>query len=139
MASPSAASPLSLRNGVRVASPPSSSVEQVLLAIGEQVGHANISYASRMNKALVVFLTDQKHVRTFWHFNVKLLNDFNFCDNFKYFWFYWQAQKEFYTSLIQWWEVGKAQIKVFTQRYSASSTTAIKKTVEQLEKDVKDL
>lgn len=62
MASPSAASPLSLRNGVRVASPPSSSVEQVLLAIGEQVGHGNISYASRMNKALVVFLSDQKHV-----------------------------------------------------------------------------
>lgn len=62
MASPSAASPLSLRNGVRVASPPSSSVEQVLLAIGEQVGHKNITFASRMNKALVVFLTEQKHV-----------------------------------------------------------------------------
>lgn len=62
MASPSGASPLSLRNGVRVASPPGSSVEQVLLAIGGQVGHENISYASRMNKALVVFVSDQKHV-----------------------------------------------------------------------------
>ena len=58
----SATSPLSLRNGVRVASPPGCSVEQVLLAIGERVGHGNISYASRMNKALVVFLANQEHV-----------------------------------------------------------------------------
>ena len=34
--------------------PHSSTVEQVLLAVGEQKGHGNILYASRMNTALVV-------------------------------------------------------------------------------------
>ena len=38
------------------------SVEQVLLAVGEQVGYGNISYASRMNKAVVVFMKELKCV-----------------------------------------------------------------------------
>lgn len=50
---------LSLKHGVRLLPQPSSLVEQVLLAEGEVVGHENISYASRMNKALVVFLKNQ--------------------------------------------------------------------------------
>lgn len=31
-------------------------VEEVLLAVREQVGHDKLSFASRMNKAVVVFL-----------------------------------------------------------------------------------
>ncbi len=50
---------LSLRHGVRVVPQPNSTVEQVLLALGEQVGHDNISHASCMNKAVVVFLKQQ--------------------------------------------------------------------------------
>ena len=53
---------MSLRQGVRLVPPHSSTVEQVLLAVGEQIGHGNILYASRMNKALVVFLKDQSCV-----------------------------------------------------------------------------
>lgn len=86
-----------------------------------------------------LLLSDDSRQRTFWHFNIKLLNDFNFCSNFKFFWSYWQTQKQFYTSLIQWWEVGKAQVKVFTQKYSASTATAIRKTADQLEKAFEDL
>ena len=53
---------LSLRHGVRVVAQPSTSVEQVLLAVGEQVGHGNISCASCMNKAVVVFMKQQDFV-----------------------------------------------------------------------------
>ncbi|KAJ3582744.1 hypothetical protein NHX12_000281 [Muraenolepis orangiensis] len=56
------APPVSLRHGVRLVAQAASTVEQVLLAVGDQVGHVNISYASRMNKAVVVFLKDQKYV-----------------------------------------------------------------------------
>lgn len=38
-------------------------VEEVLLAAGEQVGHENILFASRMNKAVVVFLNDESRVQ----------------------------------------------------------------------------
>ncbi len=36
-------------------------MEVALLAVGEQVGHDNISYATRMNKATVVFLKKEIH------------------------------------------------------------------------------
>lgn len=87
-----------------------------------------------------LFLTnDKKDYRAFWHFNVKLLDDCTFCESFKYFWSYWQSQKEFYPSIVQWWEVGKAQIRVFAQTYSSSSTTTIKRTAEKLEREIEVL
>ena len=52
----------SLRHGIRLVPQLSSTVEQVLLAVGEQVGHDNISYASRMNKALGIFFKDPDSV-----------------------------------------------------------------------------
>ena len=52
--------PPSIRQGVRIVPPDSSvSVEEVLLAVGEQVGHDNLSFASRMNKAVVVFVNEE--------------------------------------------------------------------------------
>ncbi|TKS66148.1 putative 149 kDa protein ORF 2 [Collichthys lucidus] len=55
--------PPSIRQGVRIVPPDGSvSVEEVLLAVGEQVGHDKLCYASRMNKAVVVFLKDEAHV-----------------------------------------------------------------------------
>ena len=56
MASQLGGETLSLRNGVRCIADSSTSVEDVLVAIAEQVGGENINYASRMNKAVVVFL-----------------------------------------------------------------------------------
>lgn len=47
---------LSLRNGFRCVPEACTVIEEVLLATGEQVGHQNITSASRMNKAVVVFL-----------------------------------------------------------------------------------
>ena len=55
--------PPSIRQGVRIVPPDGSvTLEQVLLAVGDQVGHEKLSYASRMNKAVVVFLKDEAHV-----------------------------------------------------------------------------
>lgn len=48
--------PLSIRHGVRIVVDSRCSVEQVLLAVGEQIGHENISYGSRMSKAVAVFV-----------------------------------------------------------------------------------
>lgn len=38
------------------------SVETVLFVVGEQMGYDNLSHASRMNKAVVVFLKDERFV-----------------------------------------------------------------------------
>ncbi|KAJ3583936.1 hypothetical protein NHX12_015433 [Muraenolepis orangiensis] len=184
------APPVSLGHGVRLVAQAASTVEQVLLAVGDQVGHVNISYASRMNKAVVVFLKDQKYVteliesglvlneeyvqvsplatpstritvsgvplfipnealerelkrfekpRSFWQFNVKILQDLIFCENFKLFWINWKSKKESFPSLSQWWEVGKAQIRVFCQQYTAYSTANIRRAIEQLEREIREL
>ncbi|KAK2912658.1 hypothetical protein Q8A73_006771 [Channa argus] len=60
----SSETPLStLRQGIRIAPPDGSiTVEEVLQAVGEQVGHVNLLVASRMNKAVVVFLKVELNV-----------------------------------------------------------------------------
>lgn len=52
-------SSLSLRHGVRCVPVAGVSVEEVLVAVGEQVGYSNIVSASRMNKAVVIFLKER--------------------------------------------------------------------------------
>ena len=62
MVSP-ATPPPSLRQGVRIVPPESHvTVEEVLLAVGEQVGHEHVMFSSRMNKAVVAFLREEAHV-----------------------------------------------------------------------------
>ncbi|KAI4876405.1 hypothetical protein NFI96_004027 [Prochilodus magdalenae] len=53
---------LSCANGFRCFPCVEATVEDVLLAVGERVGHEHISSASRMNKAVVVFLKDERLV-----------------------------------------------------------------------------
>ncbi|KAK0151060.1 hypothetical protein N1851_007806 [Merluccius polli] len=53
---------LSIRHGVWIQPDPSVPVEEVLLAVGDQVGHANLSHASRMNKEVVVFVKEERLV-----------------------------------------------------------------------------
>ena len=53
---------LSIRHGVRVQPDPAVPVEEVLLAVGDKVGHANLSHASRMNKGVVVFVKEERMV-----------------------------------------------------------------------------
>ncbi len=49
---------ISLRNGFRCMPEDGVTVEDVLVAVGEKAGHDNISSASRMNRAVVVFLNN---------------------------------------------------------------------------------
>ncbi|KAF0047735.1 hypothetical protein F2P81_001368 [Scophthalmus maximus] len=52
--------PPSLQQGARIVPPDHNvTVEEVLSSVGEQVGHDQLSYTSRMNKAVVVFLTEE--------------------------------------------------------------------------------
>lgn len=62
MASQPGGERMSLRHGIRCATERNTSVEDVLVAIAEQVGAGNIDSASRMNKAVVVFLKDSSLV-----------------------------------------------------------------------------
>ncbi|KAL7838613.1 hypothetical protein AOLI_G00270170 [Acnodon oligacanthus] len=62
MASEAGVETLSLRHGVRCVPESGVTVEEVLLAVAEQVGCENIYSASRMNRAVVVFLVTESCV-----------------------------------------------------------------------------
>ncbi|KAF7642805.1 hypothetical protein LDENG_00250210 [Lucifuga dentata] len=53
--------PPSLCQGVWIVLLDSGVTVEVLLAVGQQIGHDKLPYASRMNKAVVVFLKEEKH------------------------------------------------------------------------------
>lgn len=58
MASPETP-PLSLQHGVRCVPDDGVMVEDILVAVGDEVGFESIVYASRMNKAVVVFVKEK--------------------------------------------------------------------------------
>lgn len=74
--------------------------------------------------------------KSYWHFNVKLLDDCKFLENFNFFWEAWQSEKPRYKSLRQWWELGKVHIKLFCQAYTQNSTGDLKKRVGELEREI---
>ena len=73
-----------------------------------------------------------------WHFNVKLLQDTVFCRRFEVFWGVWRGRKGEFRCLTQWWEVGKAHIRLFCQQYTSHSTARIKQAIE-LEGQIRQL
>lgn len=72
----------------------------------------------------------------YWHFNVKLLQDAAFCENFVCFWDDWKKEKVSFENLKQWWDVGKTQIKKFCPQYTANCSSRIKNVIETLEKQI---
>ncbi len=74
------------------------------------------------------------HPKSYWHFNIKLLYDTFFCENFKCFWEKGKLEKEHFENVIQWWDVGKVQIKIFCQQFSYNNTVIVKREIERLDK-----
>ena len=60
------------------------------------------------------------NTKSFWHLNVKLLQDTKFSESFGVFWERWRGSKERLENRRQWWEMGKTHIRIFCQRYAAS-------------------
>jgi len=79
------------------------------------------------------------HPKSYWHFNVKLVQDKLFCEKFQCFWENWKLEKECFENVIQWWEVGKVQIKIFCQQFSYNNTVIVKRNIESLEKDINEM
>uniref|UniRef100_H3C2D2 BTB domain-containing protein n=1 Tax=Tetraodon nigroviridis TaxID=99883 RepID=H3C2D2_TETNG len=58
---------------------------------------------------------------------------------FECFWKQWKQKKAEFSSLRQWWEVGKAQIRVFCQQYTCFSMANAKVAVKDLEASIKNI
>lgn len=76
---------------------------------------------------------------SYWHFNIQVLQDSVFCQKFEVFWEIWRGRKGDFESLSQWWDVGKAHIRVFVQQYTRHSTGKVKRLIEELGNEIRDL
>ncbi len=73
---------------------------------------------------------------SYWKFNNKLLLDRNFVHSFTAFWEIWRERKVQFKSLSQWWDIGKVQIKLFCQSYSAYNKSFLHNKMAQLEQEI---
>ncbi|KAL7875345.1 hypothetical protein AOLI_G00103080 [Acnodon oligacanthus] len=55
---------------------------------------------------------------------------------FRCFWEQWKAEKVHFENLRQRWEMGKTQIRMFCQQYTASSSTRARLAVQALEREI---
>lgn len=81
-------------------------------------------------------MISRRNKRSYWHFNVKLLQDKFFCESFKHFWETWKSEKSRYENIILWWEIGKTHIREYCQQYTSYSTLCLKRTLEGIEKEI---
>lgn len=80
----------------------------------------------------------------YWIFNVKLLQDVYFCGEKKKkkkynVLEYMEIEEKNIRNLSQWWDVGKANIKMFCQNYAFHSSGMLKATVKALQTDIESL
>lgn len=75
----------------------------------------------------------------YWRFSNRLLQDHNFVHAFTLFWEEWRERKTQYKSLSQWWDIGKVQVKLFCQKYSAHNRSILENQMRQLEQDILQL
>ena len=74
----------------------------------------------------------------YWHFNNRLLEDRCFRESFTRFWVKWRERQRCFSSLRQWWDVGKAHIRLFCKEYTWGSTGRRDSAVEKLEREIQD-
>ena len=63
--------------------------------------------------------SSQHRSSAYWHFNNSLLIDQNYREIIHLFWSNWQIEKRNFNDVCKWWDLGKAQIKTLTQKYSS--------------------
>lgn len=81
----------------------------------------------------------ENHSSSHWHFNLKLLQDTVFTQYLKDMWGNWRSQKQQCSSLQQWWDLGKVQIRLFCQHYTLDATRSRNAAMTELEREIVEL
>ncbi|MGH0177545.1 UNVERIFIED_CONTAM: hypothetical protein FKN15_075286, partial [Acipenser sinensis] len=89
--------------------------------------------------AVAVALVPVGHASAYWHFNNALLEDERFERSFRDFWTVWHGRRSRFPTWRQWWDVGKAQIKIFCQEYTRGASRRRDSRIERLERELLDL
>ena len=86
-----------------------------------------------------VFIANVKHKSAYWHFNTALLLDTHFKESFIFLWQVFKTRKGDFSSLKQWWDCGKVEIKNFCQQYTFNVSRDITRSMNDLEIEIVEL
>ena len=86
-----------------------------------------------------VFIRNVKPKSAYWHFNSVLTFDRKFREVFIYFWDVFRQRKNDFSSLRQWWDHGKTEIKLLCQQHTLNVTRDITRSMKDLEIDIVEL
>lgn len=95
-----------------------------------------VSFSDHCIVQCSLFLSSVKPRSTYWHFNIALLSDKDFKMSLEFFWKDFRNTKLTFSSLQQWWDYGKAQIKQFSQQYTKNVTRNIDKLMKVTEMEI---
>ncbi len=86
--------------------------------------------------SMAISVESIKSYKPLWHFDNRLLQDHCFIHSFHFFWNSWREERVNFPSLSQWWDVGKMQIKIFCQQFTAHSRGALLEKMKALEQEI---
>jgi hypothetical protein len=86
-----------------------------------------------------VFINGVKPKSAYWHFNTDLLNDGHFRQCFIYLWSTWKLEKAKYSSLQQWWDIGKIKIQKCCNQGTFNVTRDTLRSIKDLEIGIVEL
>ncbi len=95
-----------------------------------------VSFSDHCIAQCSLFLSSVKPRSAYWHFNNALLSDKDFKDAFEFFWKDFRNTTLTFSSLQQWWDYGKAQIKQFSQQYTRNVTKNIVRLMKVTEMEI---
>ena len=86
-----------------------------------------------------VFIQNISPKSAYWHFNSVLAFDKHFKEVLMYFWDAFRQRKGDFSSIRQWWDHGKTQIKLLCQQHTLNVTRDITRSMKDLEIDIVEL
>ena len=96
----------------------------IKIANNTKIKHKMISFSDHYNALFIERLSSKTIIgKDLWHFNSSILQNKDFCSTARDLLSFLKTKKNNYSSIIDWWEYTKCQIKENARSFSKNSTT----------------
>ena len=96
----------------------------IRIANNTKIKHKMISFSDHCNALFIERLSSKTIIgKDLWHFNSSILQNKDFCSTARDLLSFLKTKKNNYSSIIDWWEYTKCQIKENARSFSKNSTT----------------
>ena len=96
-------------------------------------------YSDHRSVKLVLCRASYTPRKSYWKLNVKILEEIEYVQLISNFWRHWQIEKDHFTKLQDWWDLGKVKVKQLTQQYCSARANNIAVLEEKLKLEICEL